>query len=428
MTALAEKNYQEEVMKGFESKTQEPAWLSTVRRRGQETFMKTGFPTRKMEAWKYMSLEPVLKMPVAASQAAPAVFHSENLDADHEDFFVFWNGVYASSLSSFRKMPSGVRHGTLASGRFDNLGVENLFSGTEEENPFAVINSFQFEDAFILWVPQGMVLPEPVRFSFRSSYASAANPRIVVVLGAGSKAELLFDFSGKEKNALMNTAVQVRLEPNANLSCSMAQHGGEGTVQFLNLKVSQAEGSSFEWVGFTAGGRMTRNEATVDFEGSNAFASISGLALLDGDSQAFQHAFIHHKMPHCTSRQIFKNILAGKSAAEFDSLVHVWRGANQSDSEQLDKNLLLSKTARAWSRPQLKIDTDDVKASHGAATGQIEKNELFYLRSRGLSKEAARFLITYGFAEDVLQRIGHAALRKELEAFAEEQIRRMIGN
>ncbi len=423
MTGLS-KTYQDTVLEpGFEQKAG-PEWLKNFRRRSFEHFKQTGFPTRKMEAWKYMSLEPLLKMPVKNAQAAPAVFNPGTVEK--EDIFVFWNGVYSQPLSSFRQIPANVKFGTLSSGRFESAGIENLFgSGQAEENPFAAINSFQFEDAFVFWVPQGTVLPEPVRFIFRSSPESSASPRILIVMGAGSKAEVLFDFAGKESSAVVNMSVQVRLEPNANLTAALVQRSGEGTVQFLNARVSQAEGSSLEWVSFSSGGKMTRNEIVVNFEGENAFASLNGLALLDGTSQVFQHAFVHHQKPHCTSRQIFKNILAGSSAAEFDSLVHVWKNGAKSDSEQLDKNLLLSKQARAWSRPQLKIDTDDVKASHGAATGQLEQNELFYLRSRGLSKKAARFLITYGFAEEVLQKIGHAALRKELEDFASRQIEHM---
>ncbi len=420
----AELTYQESVKAGPAEKTG-PECLRDFRQRAFARFQETGFPTRKMEAWKYMSLEPVLRMPVLNRQTVPAVVNPSALDADHEDFFVFWNGVYQPLVSSFRKIPSAVRYGVLSSGRFEGAGLEAFFQDLENENPLSVVNAFRFEDAFVIQVPQGTVIPEPVRLIFRSSEKGEANPRILVWLGAGSKAELIFDFSGEEKASLMNTSAQVRLEPNANLSVSLIQKAGEGTVQFLNSRISQSEGSSLEWVSFSSGGKMTRNETVVNLEGSNAFASISGLALLDGESQVFQHAFIYHQKPHCSSRQVFKNILSDKSAAEFDSLVHVWKDAAKSDSEQLDKNLLLSKQARSWSRPQLKIDTDDVKASHGAATGQLERNELFYLRSRGLSKQEARFLITYGFAEEVLEKIGHSGLRRELEAFASAQIQRM---
>jgi len=123
---------------------------------------------------------------------------------------------------------------------------------------------------------------------------------------------------------------------------------------------------------------------------------------------------------------VYKNILGGAAQAEFNSLVHVFRGANKSDSQQLDRNLLLSDKARAYSRPQLKIDADDVKANHGAATGQLEQNELFYLRSRGLDKDYARFILTYGFAREILDKIEPVSLREKLEGFASKAIQDMI--
>lgn len=406
------------------AKAGEPGWLAPFREKAKERFQKTGFPTRRMEAWKYMSLEPVLKMPVRRSAAA--VSEPVKTDSDFEDFFFFWNGVYMPGLSSYRQLPSGVKAGLLSSGRFENLGLEAQFVSAleKEDNPFAVINAFHFDDAFVLWVPQGTVIPEPVHFCFSGREYSASYPRIVLMLEAGAKAEVIFDFCGKAPHSLTDAQLDVRLAPNANLQAVQVQRS-EGSFHFFNARVRQAEGSALNWVSFSSEVKAARNEVFVNFEGENAFASLSGLALLDGDSQVFQHAFVHHEKPNGTSRQVYKNILSGKSIAEFDSLVHVWRGAKQSDSQQIDRNLLLSDHARAFSRPQLKIDDDDVKASHGAATGQLEKNELFYLRSRGLSKEAARYLITYGFAEEVLELIGHASLRKELEEFTAARIRRM---
>ena len=150
--------------------------------------------------------------------------------------------------------------------------------------------------------------------------------------------------------------------------------------------------------------------------------------MLGGTSQVFQHVTVNHRVPNNTSRQYFKNILSGDSAAEFTSLVHVWRGAVKSDSEQLDRNLLLSDTARVWSRPQLRIDADDVKANHGAATGQLQENELFYLQSRGLNKKSAKMILTSGFADELLNRIQPEWLRGHVQAPIREQIQNVILN
>ncbi len=187
-------------------------------------------------------------------------------------------------------------------------------------------------------------------------------------------------------------------------------------------------GSRLEIVGTATGGSIIRNDIHVDLDGAEAFCPLAGLAALAGKSQAFQHVSVNHRFLNCTSRQIYKNILAGDSVAEFNSLVHVWRCAQKSDSEQLDKNLLLSENARVYSRPQLRIDNDDVRASHGAATGRLEKDELFYLQSRGFPKELARFLLIYGFAKEVLEKIRPEELRRQLEPQWETQVREIVND
>jgi Fe-S cluster assembly protein SufD len=225
----------------------------------------------------------------------------------------------------------------------------------------------------------------------------------------------------------MNTVVEFVLAPNSSVTCSFHQNSKEQAVQFLNVRAQLQEGSRLDLTGITTGGSMTRNDIHVDLDGAEAFCSLAGLSILEQRSQAFQHVTVNHRYLNCTSRQVYKNILAGESVAEFNSMVHVWRCAKKSDSEQLDKNLLLSDTARVYSRPQLKIDNDDVRASHGAATGQMEKEELFYLQSRGIPKDQARYLLIYGFAQEVLQKVQPETVRKDWTAQTEKQILKVAG-
>lgn len=426
MTATAEKSYQEEVLRDSGAKAQEPAWLSTVRRRGQETFKETGFPTRKMEAWKYMSLEPVLKMRAARFEGGTCkkpVF-------DQETSFSFVNGNFCEQFLQVTPAHKALQWGYATRAEWAKDLAAELIG--EDKNPFVAINDFRFEDVFVLNVPKETDLKGPVHLIFSAQGTGESlgqwDPRVLIRLERGAKAEIVLDFKDETQSAyFMNTVLNVELGENSSLHLSQVQRCGAAAVQFLTARVRQASGSSLEWVAFTQGGQAVRNEAEVRLQGENASCSLWGLAMLNGQSQVFHHAFVYHEKPNCISRQMFKNILDGKSVSEFDSLVKVFRGADGSDSGQLDRNLLLSSDARVYSRPQLEIDADDVKANHGAATGKLEKDELFYLRSRGLSKETARFLITYGFAEEVLQEIHHDRLRAELEFFAGDQIRKMIG-
>ncbi len=164
----------------------------------------------------------------------------------------------------------------------------------------------------------------------------------------------------------------------------------------------------------------------VHFKGENTKASATGLSMLSGASKAVYDITMDHEKGHSKSEQFFKSILAGRSRSEFRSLVSVRPGAQKSDSRQLNKNLLLSDTAEAYSRPELRILADDVSCSHGSATGQIEDSELFYLRSRGLSKDQARYLVIYGFAEETLEAVQDKAVKASLKAKITQRLGAMI--
>jgi Fe-S cluster assembly protein SufD len=152
----------------------------------------------------------------------------------------------------------------------------------------------------------------------------------------------------------------------------------------------------------------------MDHEGAEC--SVDGLYMIDGNQHTDTHSIIDHRQPRCRSQQLYKGILDGKSRAVFNGKVFVRHGAQQTDARQTNKNLLLSKEARVDTKPQLEIFADDVKCTHGAAIGQLEEDEVFYLESRGIRPELARNLLTYGFAEEVIEKIKIASVRQELDA------------
>jgi Fe-S cluster assembly protein SufD len=184
--------------------------------------------------------------------------------------------------------------------------------------------------------------------------------------------------------------------------------------------------SSLNALSFAQGGDSYQQESIVSFEDEHGFASLKGLNVLSGKSRIIQRATANHLKPHCASRQFYKNILSDDAKSEFDSLVFVDKNAVKSDSRQLNKNLLLSDKAQADTRPQLRIDNDDVSCNHGATVGQMEKDELFYLRSRGLKEEFARFILTYGFAEEILEELKPDYLREQLDRIVKDEIQKAL--
>lgn len=429
----------EESFKTPPSEIREPVpFLAAIRRCAREKFQALGFPTRKAEAWKYINLSPILKSRfVLASQKDAEVDLNlvRGLAASEEESrLAFVNGFYSERLSSPQALPPGVILQDLKSAlaqypaQIEKYLAANL---QDEANPFAVINAFSFDQGIFLYLPRETTAVWPIHFLFLGSGSGALPevfyPRILVVLEEGARAEILFDHYGaNDQPYFMNAAVEIFLGARAKLSWTALQRRSENAFQFLVSRCALKSGASLEAISFTDGGQKTRNEISVALDGEDASCAISGLSVLSEAAAVYDHVTVEHRVPRGTSRQIFKNILSGQSQTEFDSLVHVHRGAAQSDSHQLNRNLLLSENARAYSRPHLRIYTDDVKASHGAANGQLEKDELFYLRSRGLSRELARLVLAYGFAEEILEKVRPEAIRRRLEDSVREKLQAMI--
>ena len=427
----------QDYLAGFKPEAKpEAEWLRDFRLKAYGKFQQIGLPTRKTEAWKYMNLEPVLK----TAFAKPELFRSGRETIDKHFFseektfgrIVSVNGSFVPEYSRHAELGKGVRFRNIQAVLNEMSLRSHFFENLEqEENPFALVNAFSFDQGFLLHVPAGTVLEKPIHILMASlaerEQTPVFYPRVLVVLEEGAKADLVLDHADLGGgNYLMNSVVQVDLGRNAKLSFLNLQRQSEKAIQLTAHRIRLSEGSQFEGTSVTTGGASLRNDFQADFLAENASFSLNGLAVLGGNSQVFQHVTVHHRTPRNSSRQYFKNILSGQSQAEFSSLVHVWRGAIKSDSVQLDRNLLLSDTSRVWSRPQLKIDADDVKANHGAATGQLQENELFYLQSRGLDKNAAKTILNCGFAEELLNKIQPEWLRDLVEAPIREQIKKMV--
>jgi len=178
----------------------------------------------------------------------------------------------------------------------------------------------------------------------------------------------------------------------------------------------------------TLGGQTSRHTINTLLKGEQAEANLNGLDVLCDKTEIYHHTVTEHWVPDCVSNQFYKGILDDETKSEFNGMVFVAQGANGTDSQQLNKNLLLSENARVWTRPQLQINADDVKCAHGATVGQLEKDQLFYLASRGLDRELAQGLLTYGFAEDIIQKIAASSVRRYLDGRVLNNLHRADAN
>ncbi|OIO38402.1 MAG: Fe-S cluster assembly protein SufD [Candidatus Omnitrophica bacterium CG1_02_46_14] len=416
-------------------------WLGEIRSQAYERFKAVGFPDRHLEEWKYTPLDPVMSASYVSSEGYSLRRHDSNYlkslftpTVENEKRLVFVNGAYSKEYSSTKFLPQGVLFGRLAENiEFTpDLVQSTLAANTNNEtNPFSLINTFNFKDGAFVYIPDNCNVEETLNVTFTASLPEGKSevfyPKILIILGKRAKASIVLNMRGDARSRYFNNAhAQVHLGEGSNLDYVYVQRESKKASSFLTNRTLLKKESMLNVLSFATDGTLIRNENHVVFTEPHGFSSHKGLSVLSGGSQFFHQAVMDHEASGCTSRQFYKNILSDRSKSEFNSLVHVRRDAQKSDSNQLNKNLLLSDLAQAYSRPKLKIDADDVACSHGATVGQLEKEELFYLRSRGFSEKAARFMLTYGFAEEIMEEFKPESLKKELELLVKERLEHVI--
>jgi Fe-S cluster assembly protein SufD len=251
--------------------------------------------------------------------------------------------------------------------------------------------------------------------NFAVDEGKAAFPHVIVIAERGSKATLVETYASPGKS-FTNAAVQVIIEDNAHLTHYRVQKESPEAFHVGATEVSVGRGSYYNATSINLGGALSRHDINLKFTAEGGEAYVDGLYMLNGSQHSDTHSVIDHLVPNCTSNQNYKGVLNDKSRAVFNGIVFVRENAHGTDAQQSNKNLLLSNDARVDTKPQLEIFNDDVKCSHGATVGQLEEEELFYLLTRGLPEPLARNLLTYGFAEEIINKIDIDEIKRELDA------------
>ncbi len=289
------------------------------------------------------------------------------------------------------------------------------------------------QKGFELIIPDKVILEEMIHL-FLLADANAARKAdgegfaIKISAGVSTRLNFVLHKTGAAEFCPQKMTVDIHLSENACVDYYQIEEVGvKGKFETIN-QFHLKKHASLDYLVFAASDGASNNRTTVDFDQEHGFFSAKGLTMLSGQAKANHWLTVNHRAGHCISRQYFKSVLAEHSHASFESLVHVYPAASKSDSQQLNRNLLLSDNAQARSKPELQIDNDDVAASHGSASGQLDDNELFYLQSRGLSKESARLVLVDGFAEEIVGNVSEKDLKSYLEAKIHDGIQAMVGS
>ncbi|MCG4453191.1 Fe-S cluster assembly protein SufD [Pseudomonas sp. MMS21-TM103] len=413
----------------------QPAWRRQSRDAAWRWLAEHGFPTTRDEAWKYTRLAPILAVPFQAAAAPPSRrLSTARLAQWVGDYggprLVFVNGLFVTRLSALAGLPAGVRLSNLAAlPQAERAALEPLLTHSLQVSPhaFGALNAALGEDGAVLQIPAHCTLERPIHLVFLADPGAAplaVHSRSLIQLGAGSRATLVESHVASGAGVyLSNPLSQVVLEAGAALEHYSLQDSGRSAFHLARLDVRQARDSRFSAHLTACGGAIARHEVRVALEGPGAQVALDGLYLPGGEQHLDNQTCIEHLAPYCTSRERYKGVIGGRAHGVFDGRIIVRPGAIKTDASQTIKNLLLTATAQANAQPRLEIFADDVKCAHGAAVGQLDRQAIFYLRSRGLDEPAARSLLTYAFVGELLEAIHLAPLRAEVQRLVVAQLR-----
>jgi Fe-S cluster assembly protein SufD len=414
--------------RALRSRAHEPAWLAELRDRSFELFARTGLPTVKEEEWKYTNVAQIEKTsftPVIELNGAginQQELQAATYDEARDSRFVFVNGVFRKDLSTTGGFTDELVALDFATALQTPEYEETIRRSLEKqnENGFAALNAALFSTALFLRFPRGVATPSPVHLLFLTAAANgdqpASFPRVLVHAEPGSTATLIESYTGRPgRPYLTNARLNLVVDDEARITHYKVQRESSDAFHVAATEVKLGRNSLYQTTSINLGARISRHDIDVRMDHEGAECRVDGLYMIEGSQHTDTHSVIDHRQPHCTSRQLYKGILDGKSRAVFNGKVFVRHGAQQTDAQQTNKNLLLSKEAQIDTKPQLEIFADDVKCTHGAAVGQLEEDELFYLESRGINPALARNMLTYGFAEEVIEKIKIDSIKRELD-------------
>lgn len=414
----------------FAEQTQAPAWLSSLRSEGVEAFGKFAWPTRKTEHWKYTNLNALTKAnfsqaPISTelseTQAKP-LFDIAELDSVQ---LVFVNGQFSEVLSS--DLTDLNASGTVEVVRFSDandaqqaaISAELGQITLNDQHMFSALNAGQLEDGvFVRFLKNKKTeqVVQVVHLTTAQDTAFSVTARLLVVSETGSQGTVVESFVSDDatQKALVNSLTECKLEDNAKLFHYRLQLEQEDIIHIGGMHVEQQASSQLESFHVGLGGKVKRVDIVVNHEGSGAHCDLKGVYLPQNNQHIDYHTCIEHKVPHCTTDEVFRGIIADQAKAVFNGRIHIHKDAQKTLAELNNRNLLLSNKAEINTKPELEIYADDVRCAHGATIAQLDDNAMNYMLSRGISRQEAEVMLSFGFINELLDGVAHQPIQEKL--------------
>lgn len=410
-----------------------PVWVAESRRAAIGRFVEHGFPTTRQEAWRLTDLKPIRRHGFSLATTHDGRITATDIDAYRIDatipVVVMVNGRFAPELSEVTNVEGVTVTGLRRAMQDHESLVRPLLAkvAKDGENPFVSLNAAFIDDGtFVHVAANAQVGPMQIIHAFVANDARSevAHPRALIVVEGGASASIVESFvTIGEGITWTNSVTELVVGANADLKVYRLQEESLEAFHTASTWSWQERDSRLSNLIFAFGGGLTRHDIMSVLDGEGAESTLNGLSILNGRQHVDYHTALDHAKPHCNSWEYFNGVFADRSRGVFSGRIIVREGAQKTDAKQTNNNLLLSDTARADSQPQLEIYADDVKCTHGATLGPIDEAHLFYLQSRGLSREDAQLLLTYGFASEILNGVELEPLRMRLDAMVKDRLR-----
>lgn len=409
--------------------------LNGVRDKAFEDFCRQGFPSRKVERYRYTDMSKLfepdyglnlnrLEIPINPYEA----FKCDVPNLSTSLYFVVNDAFYTKQLPK-TELPDGVIVDSLCRVATENPGlIERYYArmAKTEDDAITALNTMLTQDGLLVYVPKNVKLDRAVQVIniLRSDVDLMVNRRVLIILEQGAEAKFLFcDDSADDRHFLTTQVIEAYVGENASLDLYCLEETHVKNTRVSNVYIEQQAYSRVNHNVITLHNGVTRNKLDLVFKGEGAECFANGCVIADKTQRVDNNTLIDHQVPHCTSNELYKYVLDDDAVGAFAGRVLVRHDAQKTNSQETNNNLVAAKTARMYTQPELEIYADDVKCAHGCTVGQLNDAAMFYMRQRGISEKEAKLLLEFAFVNEVIDKMELAPLRERLHILVEKRFR-----
>lgn len=409
--------------------------LNGVRDKAFEDFCRQGFPSRKVERYRYTDMSKLfepdyglnlnrLEIPINPYEA----FKCDVPNLSTSLYFVVNDAFYTKQLPK-TELPDGVIVDSLCRVATENPGlIERYYArmAKTEDDAITALNTMLAQDGLLVYVPKNVKLDRAVQVIniLRSDVDLMVNRRVLIILEQGAEAKFLFcDDSADDRHFLTTQVIEAYVGENASLDLYCLEETHVKNTRISNVYIEQQAYSRVNHNVITLHNGVTRNKLDLVFKGEGAECFANGCVIADKTQRVDNNTLIDHQVPHCTSNELYKYVLDDDAVGAFAGRVLVRHDAQKTNSQETNNNLVAAKTARMYTQPELEIYADDVKCAHGCTVGQLNDAAMFYMRQRGISEKEAKLLLEFAFVNEVIDKMELAPLRERLHILVEKRFR-----